>query len=94
MKITMYYFFDPNYGDPKVVAYSYDARGNYQGERVFIQELEVDIPDCDMPTQENITKELVKNLEAKKLEIQAEAHMRIKAIDEKIQSLLAITCEG
>ena len=62
--------------------------------RIFLRELEVELPDIELLTEAELKQIMVDGYRKEKEIIQAETHQKLKAIDEKIQSLLAITFEG
>ena len=62
--------------------------------RVFLREIEVELPDIELLTEAELKQIMVDGYRKEKEIIQAETHQKLKAIDEKIQSLLAITFEG
>ena len=60
---------------------------------VDIDEVEVDI-DVPKFTQEQFTNGLVEQLVKTKQKLQAETHLKLKSLDEQIESLLAIECKS
>jgi hypothetical protein len=59
--------------------------------RIFIKEIEVDIPEVQPLEEIEIKNAMVAGFHAKKKEIQAEAQLKLNELDDKIQQLLAIT---
>ena len=97
MKIKLFYFYDgASYirDENRIEASSIDWRGDYQGDKVFIKELEIDIPDCEAPTKEDLASGMIANLKEEKNKILAETHKKISEIEDKIMQLSAITYQG
>ena len=93
MKIKLFYFYNTGYvmdEEKHMEVTSIDWRGAYQGDRVFIQELEVDVPDCDVPSKEELANGMIEVLKEQKKSILAETHRKVSAIDERIQQLLCL----
>jgi len=58
--------------------------------RLFIREIEVDVPDIELPTHEQMARIKVAALQSEKKAILAECHQKISVIDDKIQQLLSL----
>jgi hypothetical protein len=93
MKIKLYYFYNGasyiSEADRMEVS-TIDFRGEYQGMRVFIQEIEHDVPDCATPSKEELANGMIAVLRQQKAAILAETHAKVSNIDDKIQQLLCI----
>lgn len=97
MKIKLFYFYNvPSYvrDVDRLEASTIDWRGDYQGAKVFIQELEIDVPDCEVPTKEELASGMIANLKKEKNNILAETHKKVSEIEDKIMRLSAITYHG
>jgi hypothetical protein len=94
MKIKIYLYHEEwSYSDEaKVVPWhiKFDDEISASRIRLFIKEVEVEIPDVKPFEKEAITKRMVNGLEKEKEAIQAETHIKLKAIDDRIQQLLCI----
>lgn len=95
MKITLYYYWDTaSYLDDDrrvdVTVYERDLTSVAWSALVFMKAEEVEIPDCQAPSEERRRNEIIGNLNDMKEKLQAETFMKIKQIDEKIQNLLSI----
>lgn len=64
---------------------------DWDKEKMFIKKVELEIPDIDIPTQEEINSYLITGLRKEKEQVLSAAHMKVKAIDEQIQQLLCLT---
>ena len=97
MKIKLFYFYNgASYimNENKLEASTIDWRGDYQGSKVFIKELEIDVPDCEVPTKEELASGMIANLKKEKNKILAETHKKVSEIEDKIMQLSAITYQG
>ena|ERR1035437_8021994 len=93
MKLKLFYFYKTGYvakDASPIEASTIDWRTCSMMDRVFIQELEIDVPDCVEPSREEITNGIISDLTRQKNEILAETHRKVKVLDDKIQELLCI----
>jgi len=93
MKTKLFYFYNGGYvidGSNRLEVSTIDRRGDYIGERVFIQELDVEVPDCEVPDRQTLNTKMAAILEEQKATILAETHIKVKRLDEKISQLLAL----
>ena len=96
MKMNLWYYWNTSSfavkgGEVEVSAYQRDLT-TWQ-DRILLQQIVIDIPDCPAPTREDQISGLLDNLAGLRSEIQADAHMKIKAIDDKVAQLLCLTCD-
>jgi hypothetical protein len=92
MKIKLYYYFNPSpIHDEEFVEVSMHERSKqYWPNLVFLERKEVEVPDVDVPSMQELTEKIIDNLKEQKKEIMADTHLKIKVIDEKINELLCI----
>jgi len=90
MKITLWIYWNTMFGESSISVYERDLSQAYHSEYIFLYTEEVEIQAIVKPDDDFLRGKMVDNLQAKKSAIQAESHMKIKAIDEQIQQLLCI----
>ena len=61
--------------------------------RLFICEHEIEVPDVELLPEPEIKEIMVSGLRQQAKDLQAETHMKLKDIEEKIQQLLCLTNE-
>lgn len=59
--------------------------------RIFIKEVEVDIPEVTLLEEAEVKQAMLAGLREQKKDLQAEVQVKLDALDDKIQQLLAIT---
>lgn len=96
MKIELFYYLNTlcNEAVIDVSTYYYTDTPSCMNYRIFLKSETVAIPDCEMPTDEEIRSGLIANLHDEKRRINAETHMKLKDIDDKIRQLLCIENTG
>ena len=57
---------------------------------ILLKIIEVDLPDVTEPSRELVVKHKVAKLQEEKTKLQAETHIKIKKIDEKISQLQSL----
>ena len=92
VKAFLHYEIAPFVGQPKFKLYPFYMSDADTGQ-ILICEVEAEVPDCEPPSKEFCTQRVVDGLKKDKEAILAETHMRVKAIDERIQKLLCLTNE-
>ena len=60
----------------------------------FIREIELEVPEIELPTREQVARMKVTALESERQAILSETHTKIAKIEEKIRQLSAITYQG
>ena len=80
-----------NHGRIQVEQYNTAERSSEGFEAMALKtiDIDIDLSNCAV-NKKNATAVYVKTLEAQKQQIQADAHVRIKDLDDKIKDLLAI----
>ena len=96
MKIELfYYWYAPAWGkeggELEIQTIDYRPATSCIADRVFIKSAEVEIPDCEALTREEIAKKVVAGLQVQKQELLAEMHQKIAAIDDRIQQMRCLT---
>ena len=59
--------------------------------RFFLKEVELEIPEIELPTRDQIARLKVTALESERQAILAETHKKVAVIEEKIRQLSALT---
>lgn len=94
MKIKLYFYHEQwNFEEKgQIVAWHLKMDDELTGNRlrIFIKEHEVDAPDIALLPESQIKEIMVSGLRQEAKDLQAETHMKLKAIDEKISQLLCI----
>lgn len=92
MKVKLYYFVSiySSEGKLEVSLCDYRTVDCLMKNRIYLDEKEIEIPDCELPSKQEICAGIVTNLRKEKAEIQAETHLKVSAIDEKINQLLCL----
>jgi hypothetical protein len=57
---------------------------------ILLKVIEVEIPDVQAPSRELVMKHKVAKLQEEKKELQAETHIKLKAIEDKINQLQSL----
>lgn len=96
MKITMHCFWQQydweDNGSLFVVNGDDNTRKVYERvDRTFISSVEVDMPDIDAPSRDQIASAKVAALKTERQAIMAESQMKLNEIDDKIKQLSCIT---
>ena len=94
MKLKLYLYhqqwtFDKE-GEIAVFSFKMDDDTTGPRLRIFIGEYDVEIPDVEVPDEAEIKQIMVGGLRKQKETLQAETHVKLKEIDDKIQQLLCI----
>lgn len=90
MKVTLYVYWDSILGEADATTYKRNLSESYNSNLVLLRIEGIEIDDVEKPSDEFLRGKLVASLQGQKSTIQADAHMKIKAIDEKIQELLCL----
>lgn len=90
MKVKLWVYWNTRDGCADVSSFDRDLSEWYNSHLILIGTEVVKIADVREPDPVYVRGILVQNLQDKKVDIQAAAHMKIKAIDEKIQELLCL----
>lgn len=98
MLVTIYYYWNTDIyskkgGECEITLFPRDLSASYYKNDVFIQSLEVEIPDCPAPSREKQVELLLGSLDRQEAAINAETFVKLKALSEKRQQLLCLTCE-
>jgi len=91
MKKTFYVFFSQYDWEPEGEIQFLHCKLPEDNNRIFIREIELDVPEIAMQTIDQIARCKVTALEKERQTILAETHQRVSIIDEKIRQLSAIT---
>jgi len=92
MKIKLHYYYSPHTEEIDVSLH--ERSKEYFGEYPLIQVLDVEVPDCEMPSNDVLRGKVADSLREEKARLLAECHQATKAIDEKIQQLLCLDNKG
>ena len=68
-------------------------RGFALEDFTFLGEFTITLPELEVPSQARVNKNRIKYLEVRKAEVQAEAFITVKALNDAIQNLLALPAE-
>ncbi len=79
--------FGDNAFNISVTSYKRESDENHIVIDIDEQEVEIDVPEV---SQKDLTIAHIEQLKGIKVKFQAEAHMKIKSIDEQIENLLSI----
>lgn len=90
MKVKMYLHWTKDYLFPEGKFELWPIEMTSCPDKMFLEEMEVEVPDTAAPTQEEITTWLVTKLRKQKEAILAETHMQVSKIEEQIQQLLCL----
>lgn len=94
MKLKLYlyhqqWWFD---NDGSIVAFTVKLDDETTGPRlrIFLGERDVEVPDIELLGESEIKQIMVDGLRKQKTQLQANTHVKLKEIDDKIQQLLCI----
>jgi hypothetical protein len=62
----------------------------FSPDSILLKVIEVEIPDVQAPSRELVMKHKVAKLQEEKKELQAETHIKLKAIEDKINQLQSL----
>jgi len=91
MKKTFYVFFNQYDWEPEGRIEIWHCKVPEDNNRIFIQEIELDVPEIAIPTRDQMARYKTTVLEKERQSILAETHQKVAIIDEKIRELSAIT---
>jgi len=100
MKITLNVFWQQYDWHDKGVLFVVSGEGEatvsvYEDkDRMFLRTVEVDIPEMEEPTRDQVARAKVAALQSERKEIMAESQMKLNAIDDKIKQLSCIEYMG
>ena len=94
MKATFYVFFAQYDWEEVGKLIFWHVKVPETSDRVFIREIELDIPDVGLPTRDQMARIKVTALESERQAILAETHRKVQVIDDKIRQLSAIEFKG
>jgi hypothetical protein len=91
MKLDLYYHWNQyDWEDEgKIVVYMSDI-SEFSPDSILLKVIEVEIPDVQAPSRELVMKHKVAKLQEEKTALQAETHIKLKAIEDKINQLQAL----
>ena len=92
MRIKLYYFLNTFMSTGEVEVNSSDIRAVdcLMTDRIFLTEMDVEVPDVPVPSKQEICAGMVASLEKQKVDLQAKTYIELTEIDDKINQLLCL----
>jgi len=90
MKIKLFVFVQQYDWEEQGKLLFWHVKVKEDSNNIFVEEIEVDVPDIQLPSMEQMARLKVTALQAERQDILSETHMKVAKIDEKISQLLAL----
>ena len=91
MKVKLYYHWEQyDWQDEGCVTVSTYDMSEHSQPHTLLHVADVEIPDIDAPTLENVVKSKTAKLEDEKSKLMADTHIKLAAIDDKIRQLQSL----
>jgi hypothetical protein len=94
MKQIFYVFWQQYSWEAEGIFIFWHAKITDSEDCFFIREIELDIPEIELPSREQVARLKVTALESERQAILAETHRKVQVIDDKIRQLSAIEFKG
>lgn len=96
MKIELYYHWRQYDWQEEgcIEVQAFDNTEYSSDDRILLKIVEVEVPDCPAPSRELIIKHKTAVLQEEKDKLQAETHIKIQQIEDKIRQLSALENKG
>ena len=93
-KVTFYVYWRQYSWESEGRLSFWDTKINDSEDCMFLKEVELMVPEIELPSRDQIARIKVTALESERQAILAETHRKVQVIEEKIRQLSAITYQG